>query len=159
MDKNIDRHKSLILIQSKTMKRVGYLIILLGIFIFSNLALNIKFANYEIEAIEVIVFVILIVLFLILPLIVITTKKKLVIENDTLSVKSNRKRSSINANFRNIISWRKIRSGYGGHLDFGEKIRIEFDSHTITLSSLEYKDFFRLHDYLAVNYHETKVNN
>lgn len=154
--KKVIPKQTLIIEQSSTMKKLGYLSVAFGILCFTTIIPSIKLENIKGDAPSMffIFFIILcgfVWITVVLPYHFITTKKRLIIKGDKFILKSNRKKCSINTSFKNMKWWRKIYA-IPGLMNVSNKIQINFKGKKIMLDALEFKNFYELESYLKRNF-------
>ncbi len=154
-NKKIITRQTLIVGQSPTMKRMGYILAIIGFLSVIVLIPDMKLDNIQGDSSPILLIVLLMFIweFIYLPYKAITTSKQLIINGDKFILKCNKKGCLINTKIENMIWWRKI-SANPGLMIYRNKIQIRFKSKRIMLDGLEFENFYRLESYFERNFKE-----
>jgi hypothetical protein len=142
--------------QSKILKFIGYFI--LGIALINIIVIkpNFRIPKDGISQFSILLLVLLMILlmwiFLIVPYKIITTKKRIIVDNIKFEIESNKTKYAISTTFNKLIWWKKVST-----IEAGDYLQLKFATKKVDLSNYEFKDLMKLEKLLKSKYnHKNK---
>jgi amino acid transporter len=141
--------------QGNFIKILGYMIIVIGVFLLIVIEPEYKLPISEISWFSIflltLVLLLLLWLFLILPYKMISTKRNVVVDEDQFKIQSNKRKYEIDTSLNELLWWQKVSS-----IEAGDYIQLKFKSKRVDLSSYEFIDLMKLENLLKARYNHKK---
>ena len=155
---NIDQQNqnySFEVIQGKFLQYLGYVLLAFAAFSLIAIRPDCKLPSNNIESTSAVllffVMLLFVWIFLIVPYILISTKRKIIVNYNSFRIISNKNKYVINTTFDKLQWWQKI-SG----IETGDYLQLKFESKRIDLSNYEFTNLEELENLLKCEYNHKK---